>query len=121
MPNISFEYTANLELENIEPVVVSMHKILEAELPTKIDNCKTLISKCNDFLVGDADKDAGFIRVVIKIMPGRDEKLLKEVSMKVVKLLQGAFSEMFANFNLHIAVSIVDLPSNYTKVSNDDL
>jgi len=121
MPNITFEYCGNLSLDNIEPVVISIHKILETELPTAIENCKTSMVKANDFIIGDNDKKAAFIRIQIYIMPGRSEKLLKDTSQKITNFLRDAYRDLYDQFDLQISVAIIGLPKSYCKISNGDL
>ena len=121
MPNITFEYTRNLNLENLEPVIISIHKILENELPTNIGNCKTGVVKLGHHLIGDDDKKAAFMRMTIHIMPGRSAKLLKDVSAKIIALLKDVYMDFYEKFDLQISVSIVDLPKSYHKISNSDL
>ncbi|MFN7038321.1 MAG: 5-carboxymethyl-2-hydroxymuconate Delta-isomerase [Alphaproteobacteria bacterium] len=117
MPQISFEYSANLMEDNIKETLTHVHQILVEKLPTKLNNCKTRIIKYSDYLIGDGNKNNGFIHLEINILPGRNDALLDSIATLILQHFKQAFSKSLAELDLQISICIKNLPGTYYKLT----
>ena len=110
MPQLRLEFSPNIiEKNNMANLFQECHSILEKMLPTDINTCKSRAIECETFYVGDGNSNNAFVHVSLKVMPGRDEDVLKNVGETMMGLLQQHFSNSLQKLRLQITLEIMEL------------
>lgn len=117
MPHIILEHSNNIKGINFSTFLLELHELLASKLPTKIENCKSRVLIHSQYIIGQGDKNNAFIHIEIKILPGRNQELLKSIAEIILEKLK-AFSKPVADsLSLNLSISIQNLSDIYLKSS----
>jgi 5-carboxymethyl-2-hydroxymuconate isomerase len=115
VPHITLEYTANIVEESFKELLLEIHAILSKHLPTDINNCKSRIIKHNSYLVSDGSPTCAFINIIIDVLPGRKEDLLRSIALKIKLLVKERLRGSNFGLDLQFSISVKNLPDIYYK------
>ncbi|MHA1984128.1 MAG: 5-carboxymethyl-2-hydroxymuconate Delta-isomerase [Candidatus Hodarchaeales archaeon] len=114
MPQTRLEFTKNI-VDKIVPsdLFFAIHKKINAVCDIRLENCKSGITKINDFFVGDGKKETGFVHVEIRFLEGRKEEPKRVLGEEVLEILKNSFKESIKKLDLQITVLIEDFPRKF--------
>lgn len=115
MPHIILELSNNVIEPNPTAMLLEMHHLLTAMLPTQLSSCKSRILRHADAVVGDGNPNNAFVHLAIHVLPGRSEILLNGVANKLMDILKKQFSASASTLNLQFSIAIHDLPAIYHR------
>ena len=115
MPQVTLEYSDNVDVGDLKGIALGIHQILSDELPTQLETCKTRIVKHKDYLIGDGNnKSCAFMHIDIRIMAGRTKEVINITTKKVLRYIWDNLPDQGA-LKLDITSEISDLPASYVK------
>jgi len=79
MPHIIVEYSDHLALP-IPNLLNELHSDLAARETADINAIKIRAIPVKDCVISDADKPNSFVHIALKLLPGRDDALKKEMA-----------------------------------------
>lgn len=110
MPALSFEYTANLAIdEKIRSFLLETHQTLVEIIKTDLTTCRSSIMRVADFVIADGDPKHAFIKLTINMLPGRTEEVKNLTGKTLLKKIHTVFSEEIKQFETQIRVYLVDI------------
>ena len=110
MPQISLEYTGNIEQTiEFDPIFSKVHEILAQVADIRVDNCKSRARRLDHYYVGAGKPNQAFVHLEAAILEGRTPELKKELGSRILEHLQKHFSPSFAALDLQITVEIRDI------------
>jgi 5-carboxymethyl-2-hydroxymuconate isomerase len=115
MPHITLEFSSNVLEKNVSPMLIQMHELLSAQLPTPLKNCKSRIVRSDDYVIGDANESNAFVHLSILVLKGRSVDLKNGIASNLLKILKEHFAESTNLLDLQISVTIEDLPDVFLK------
>lgn len=119
MPQLILEYSSNIfEKDAMKPLFQEYHSILEKNLPTDIDRCKSRAIACHDYYIGNGQPNNAFIHISLKIMPGRDFNTVKNVADAMLIASKQHFSASLQKLNLQITIEVMELEKTYFKITS---
>ena len=111
MPHCIIEYSAKLADElSISQLTDTVHEAALSSGLFSSEDIKSRSYPCDHYRTGN-DRNS-FVHVVIKILPGRESEVRKQLSQNVL----AAVSD-FATAANTVTVEVVDLDSSYSKVT----
>lgn len=111
MPQITLDYTANVNLGDVQVLVAQIHDLLTERLPTSLDNCRTRVVCHETYRVGDGAPDKGFVHLRIDILKGRSLELRTAVGEALLELLKASLSQP----GVAITLALGELPDVYCR------
>ena len=115
MPHITIQYTANIkEAGKISELFLPIHRLIVETLDADINNCKTKATEINEYLYADGGK--GFVMIELVLKKGRDEKVINNAALEIIKMVKEFFSESIAKDAIGISFEIRDLSDLYYKI-----
>lgn len=121
MPHIILECSDNVIETDLKSVCIEIQNILVEKLPTQLESCKSRIIRYRDYVLGNNDSNNVFVHVFIKIMPGREQTLINNVSEIILGKLKAFFIESLKILNLQLSVEINELSESYCKSKGERL
>lgn len=116
MPHITLEYSNNVLEKNLHNLIIRMHELLSAQLPTQLNNCKTRIIASDNYLIGDDNnKNNAFVHLSILVLKGRTVELKNAIASQLMQQLKEHFADSANKLDLQISVAIDDLPEVFQK------
>lgn len=120
MPQLRLEFSSNIhEKNNMNNLFRQCHSILEKNLPTALNTCKSRAIECTDFYIGDGNSRHAFVHVSLKVMPGRSGEILENVAGKIMALLKEHFAKSLETLNLQITLELMELEKTYYKYASN--
>lgn len=115
MPHLTLEYSSNMLEKDFTHLFLHIHELLATQLPTQLTACKSKIIRCDNYVIGDANKNNAFVHLSIKILKGRSLELKNSIANTIMIQLKEAFEASAKQWDLQISLSIDDLPDVYLK------
>lgn len=115
MPHITLEFSNNVPEKDFTQLFLKMHEFLSTQLPTELNNCKSRIVRCENFLIGDADPKNAFVHLAILVLKGRSVELKNTIASQLMQMLKAHFKDSAKLMDLQISVAIDDLPEVFQK------
>lgn len=116
MPHVVLERSKNVTAKgDLTNLLNQISKTLAENLPTKIESCKCRSYECDIFSVAGGRANSGFVHLGVKILAGRSDEIINNVSRKLLDELKEYFKESASKLNLQFSVEITDLSSFYLK------
>ena len=118
MPHIVVEYTPNLLGLPFDAMLAAVTRRL-AESPEVGDEAdlKARVVRADDFRVGLADSQRGFIHVTIRIMEGRSAQAKKDFSDRVAEGMMEQMPRFPHGLAVNLSVEVVDMDrGSYRKI-----
>lgn len=98
MPALSFEYTANLAIdEKIRSFLLETHQTLVEIIKTDLTTCRSSIMRVADFVIADGDPKHAFIKLTINMLPGRTEEVKNLTGKTLLKKFIRYFQKRLSN------------------------
>ena len=119
MPQLILEFSSNIvEKINMTNLFQECHSILEKMLPTDIDSCKSRLTECHNYYIGNGEPNNAFVHISLKIMPGRSFDTLKNVGDNMMAVLKRYFANSLKKLKLQITLEIMELEKTYFKITS---
>lgn len=125
MPQIQFEYTANIALpleHTTTRILPEVHRILHEVGDVTLNNCKSRVHLLQDYYIGDGAKEHAFVHLQIKLLEGRSDELKQKLGTEILTMLQTLLADAISEFaeNLQISVHFIDIERKaYFKIPNN--
>ncbi len=109
MPHLKLEYSSNLK-ERIDParLFAPCHRILVDTVNAELFRCQSRVIRHEVFYVGEGSPSEAFIFLEIFLGTGRSLSLLQEAGEKILRVLEGYFSQSLKELDIQIAVCFVE-------------
>lgn len=121
MPQLRLEFSSNIHEKNdMSSLFRQCHSILEKNLPTALNTCKSRAIECTDFYIGDGNHTHAFVHVSLKVMPGRGGDILENVAGKIMAVLKEHFAKSLGLLNLQITLEVMELEKTYYKLASQN-
>lgn len=117
MPQILLEYTDNIVENDLSETLLKVHHILTEQLPAELNTCKSRLSRLENYVIGNGEKDHAFVHLSVDVKKGRAPELLDSVASNLLNILKETFAAASSKLNLQITVAIGELPDVYKKYS----
>lgn len=118
MPQLILEFSSNiLEKNNLTSLFQECHTLLEDILPTDINSCKSRAIEPRNYCIGNADPSNAFVRISLKILPGRSIDTLNNTGEKLMALFKNYFSLSLKQLKVQITLEIMELQKTYFKIT----
>ena len=108
MPQITLEYTDNLEFE-IQPLLARLHSELVATGAINLKGLKSRTVRHSDYRIADGNPDYAFVQVSLLIRAGRPPEVQREFSERVMAVLKDTFGDRFDDGYLSLTVDIQEM------------
>jgi 5-carboxymethyl-2-hydroxymuconate isomerase len=116
MPHLILEYSKNIDGGlNFEPLFVTLHQLLEKQLPTELSSCKSRCIPQELFFIGDCKIQNAFAHLTIKILAGRTDENKNLIGNAVLKEMSDFFQPLKQKLHLQLSVEVMDLDKHYFK------
>lgn len=116
MPHLILEMSDNIvaEKNRFNELFQKAHAILVEHLPpAKINGCKSRTIAYPTYHVGDGKPEKAFIHVTLKILPGRDDLMVRSAAQALMQLFESHFAESMEQLKLQITLEVVELSKHY--------
>lgn len=107
MPHIDIEYSSNLEQ------VVDAARLLDVVHQTTLDSgafprwgVRTFAKVVERFRIGEGERDSGFIRIIVRISPGRDLATRQTLARTLFEAVCGPLEQLFEAHRLGFQLEI---------------
>jgi len=108
MPQITLEYTDNLEFE-IQPLLARLHSELVATGAINLKGLKSRAVRHSDYRIADGCPDYAFVQVSLLIRAGRPPEVQREFSERIMAVLKETFSDRFEHGYLSLTVDVKEM------------
>jgi len=108
MPQLTLEYTGNLEFE-VQPLLARLHSELAATGAINLKGLKSRAVRHSEYRIADGDPEYAFVHVNLLIREGRPLEVQKDASQRVMKVLEDTFGHRFENSHLSLSVDIKEM------------
>lgn len=116
MPQISIEYSANLDAAfDPRQFAARVHEALVEHAAAELLNCKTRLVRLGDHLIGDGAGERAMVHVDLRILPGRDPEQKRRLGETVLARLEEAVAGA-RDLDAQLTVEVRELDgANYHK------
>jgi 5-carboxymethyl-2-hydroxymuconate isomerase len=108
MPQLTLEYTNNLEFD-VQDVLACLHSELIATGAINLKGLKSRAVCQNDYRIADGNPEYAFVHVNLLIREGRPIEVQKDLSQRVMKVLEDNLGHRFENTYLSLSVDIKEM------------
>ena len=108
MPQLTLEYTANLEFD-VQPLLARLHSELVATGAINLKGLKSRAIRHTEYRIADGNPDYAFVHVNLLIREGRPLEVQKDASQRVLNALKDTFGERFEYGYLSLSVDIKEM------------
>lgn len=108
MPNLTLEYTDNLEFD-VQPLLARLHSELVATGAINLKGLKSRVVRYSEYRIADGNPEYAFVSVNLLIREGRPIEVQKDMTQRVMTVLKETFGERFENGYLSLSVDIKEM------------
>jgi 5-carboxymethyl-2-hydroxymuconate isomerase len=108
MPQLTLEYTNNLEFD-VQDVLACLHSELIATGAINLKGLKSRAVCQNEYRIADGNPEYAFVHVNLLIREGRPIEVQKDLSQRVMKVLEDNLGHRFENTYLSLSVDIKEM------------
>ena len=108
MPQLTLEYTNNLEFD-VQDVLARLHSELTATGAINLKGLKSRAVSLSEYRIADGNPKYAFVHVNLLIREGRPIKVQKDLSQRVMKVLEDTFGQRFEKNYLSLSVDIKEM------------
>jgi 5-carboxymethyl-2-hydroxymuconate isomerase len=108
MPQLTLEYTNNLEFD-VQVVLACLHSELSASGVINLKGLKSRAVRQSEYRIADGNPEYAFVHVNLLIREGRPIEVQKDLSQRVMKVLEDTFGQNFENNYLSLSVDIKEM------------
>jgi 5-carboxymethyl-2-hydroxymuconate isomerase len=110
MPHIVLQYSANITpVKTAESLFAEIHSILNKVGGINLENCKSRLVPCSNYLIGEGSPDSSFVSVEIRFLEGRSDDIKSELGKAILEATKLWCGEAPAR---QITVEIGDIRKN---------
>lgn len=104
MPQVTLEYSANINDFNAQELFSKIHTILGQT--AKIESCKSRAIRHDDFYVAHGREEDAFIFLKIEMLPGRDDSVKKDIGQQCYDCLNKFFADIIKGNGINCAPTV---------------
>ena len=108
MPQITIEYTDNLEFE-VQALLARLHSELAATGAIKMKGLKSRTVCHSDYRIADGNPDYAFVQASLLIRAGRPPEVQRGFAERVMDVLKETFGDRFEDGYLSLTVDIQEM------------
>ena len=108
MPNLTLEYTDNLEFD-VQLLMARLHSKLVATGVINLKGLKSRAVRHTEYRIADGNPEYAFVHVNLLIREGRPVEVQKDASQRVLEALKETFGERFEHGFLSLSVDIKEM------------
>jgi 5-carboxymethyl-2-hydroxymuconate isomerase len=108
MPNLTLEYTDNLNFD-VQTLLVRLHSELVTTGVINLKGIKSRAIRHSEYRIADGNPEYAFVSVNLLIREGRPIEVQKEITQRVMAVLKETFGERFKNGYLSLTVDIKEM------------
>ena len=108
MPNLTLEYTDNLDFE-VQSLLARLHSELVATGAINLKGIKSRAIRYSEFWIADGNPEYAFVSVNLLIREGRPAEVQKDMTQRIMAVLKETFGERFENGYLSLTVDIKEM------------
>lgn len=113
MPQITLEYSSNISREvNFKNLLLEIHRNVSQIVNCDILNCKSRVTKLDNYLIGDGEVSNAMIHLEIAILDGRTEEVKTELGEKILSIIETYFAGSYG-LKIQITVDVKDLQRQF--------
>lgn len=120
MPHLRLEYSGNIDMakNNLNELFLQLHDILVNKAGAELFRCQSRAICCENFCVGDGDKNRAFVYLQVFLLEGRTPNQLQETGSELLKTLQDGFKDLLVHYSAQISVHLNEIPADRSYKSN---
>jgi 5-carboxymethyl-2-hydroxymuconate isomerase len=108
MPQLTLEYTANLDFET-QPLLARLHSALAATGAINLKGIKSRAVRHSEYRIADGNPNYAFVHVNLLIREGRPLAVQEDMAQRVLAALKEAFGDRFEKEHLSLSVDIKEM------------
>lgn len=108
MPNLTLEYTDNLNFD-VQPLLERLHSELVATGVINLKGIKSRVVRYSEYRIADGNPEYAFVSVSLLIREGRPVEVQKDITQRVMTELKETFGERFENGYLSLTIDIKEM------------
>ena len=108
MPNLTLEYTDNLDFD-VQSLLERLHAELVATGAINLKGIKSRVIRHSEYRIADGNPEYAFVSVSLLIRDGRPVEVQKDITQRVMTVLQEMFGERFESGYLSLTVDIKEM------------
>lgn len=108
MPQLTLEYTDNLEFD-AQSLLARLHSELVATGAINLKGLKSRAVRQTEYRIADGNPEYAFVHVNLLIREGRLLEVQKDMSQRVLDVLEETFGGRFENSYLSLSVDIKEM------------
>ena len=120
MPHLRLEYSGNIEIarDDLNVLFSRLHEVLVNKADADLFRCQGRAICCENFCVGDGDKNRAFVYLQVLLLEGRTANQLQETGSELLKTLQDGFKDLLLRYSAQISVHLNEIPADRSYKSN---
>ncbi|HEY5235933.1 MAG TPA: hypothetical protein VIJ14_07130 [Rhabdochlamydiaceae bacterium] len=120
MPHLRLEYSGNIEIPegHFKMLFSRLHAALVNMAGAELFRCQSRAICCENFYVGDGEKNRAFVYLQVLLLEGRTSNQLQETGSELLKILQDGFENLLVRYNAQISVHLNEIPADSSYKSN---
>jgi 5-carboxymethyl-2-hydroxymuconate isomerase len=118
MPQVTLEYTDNIELDvNFAEVFRRIHTVLVETGGIRIENCKSRAVELTNYYVGNGQAERAFVHLQVSFLVGRSPEQKQKIGGEILAILSESFSSSMVKHDMQITVEVREFPRElYFKI-----
>ncbi len=108
MPNLTLEYTDNLDFD-IQALLARLHAELVATGAINLKGIKSRVVRHSEYRIADGNPEYAFVSVNLLIREGRPVEVQQNMTKRVLAVLKETFGERFEHGYLSLSVDIKEM------------
>lgn len=120
MPHLRLEYSANIDItrDDLNVLFSQLHEVLVNKAGAELCRCQGRAICCENFCIGDGDKNRAFVYLQVLLLEGRTPSQLQETGSELLKTLQNRLKDLLLSYRAQISVQLNEIPADYSNKSN---
>jgi 5-carboxymethyl-2-hydroxymuconate isomerase len=108
MPNLTLEYTDNLDFD-VQSLLERLHDELVATGAINLKGIKSRVIRHSEYRIADGNPEYAFVSVSLLIREGRPDEVQKDMTQRIMAVLKETFGARFENGYLSLTVDIKEM------------
>lgn len=108
MPQLTLEYTSNLEFDTQE-LLGKLHTALVSTGAIQMKGIKSRAIRITEYRIADGNPEYAFVHVNLSIREGRPISVQEEISHRIMDVLKARFGDRFEHSYLSLSVDIKEM------------
>jgi 5-carboxymethyl-2-hydroxymuconate isomerase len=108
MPNLTLEYTDNLDFD-VQLLLERLHAELVATGAINLKGIKSRVIRHSEYRIADGNPEYAFVSVSLLIREGRPDEVQKDMTQRIMAVLRESFGKHFETGYLSLTVDIKEM------------